>query len=568
MDNKILRLAAVSTCIVALTACSANVSNFNKKKLKEVDEESHELISDRVAIESKKLLEYQEKLLAELTKIQQPQTELEPVEPEYNPLDAVNISVDIQDGDVQGLLKAIAMQAKLSLLLDPELSSLNRKITLSLNNVPASQVFDHVMDLLDLSSKVQGSILIVRPHEEKAFDLDFLQSTSQMNINMGGDVFGANGDIGGDGGGSSSMTGNLSLTGSGNQLNDPYEELDSMLQKIIGKAENADENEAVPGVENVVSRGGLAGGQEEKGQQAFYSLNRMTGTLFVKARPSKVKIVSDLVERYKDTLGRQVLIEAQILDIGLNENFNFGVDWKILRSDVAASLGSPIEIGSAVSGFPNAAIPGRTITIPGQTVGSDTSSPFSVGLNSDHFSAILDMMQQFGTVRVLSNPVLRAKNSRPSFISVGRNTSYIAESSATVTTNGGSSTTTADVTTSAVFDGIILGVEPFIAKDGKIHLTVHPMQSEVNDTSLALVDAGGGTKVTLPVVDFKGLTTSLSLNSGDTVILGGLTDEIATDSGGGIPSLSDIDGLGRVFGSNSNSKTARELVIVLRVTRL
>jgi len=576
--NNARRLTLVTTIAVLLPGCASSyVSQHNKDKLKAIDTESHELIAERVAIESEKILKKQRQLIESLTKTAAVETELQPIEPKYNPLDAVKISVDIRNGDVQDLLRAIASQSKLNLLLDPELSSLNRKITLSLNNVPASQVFDHVMTILDLDGNVQGSVLIVRPYVKKVYALDFLQSTSQMDVNMGGDVFGANSSAAGDGGGSSSMIGNLSLTGNGNKKNDPYDQLENMLDSLIGKPDGSASETDLPGVGGESSEKGAAPvgrvssqSKEKKGQKAFYSLNRVTGTLFVNARPSQVAVISDLVGKYKDTLSRQVLIEAQILDVGLNENFNFGIDWSILRTDIASTFGTALELGELTSQIPNAALnSARTVTIPNQTIGlSDAGSSFATAYQGDHFSAVVDMMQRFGTVRVLSNPILRAKNARPSFISVGRNTSYIAESTSTVTNNGGSSTTTADVTTSAVFDGIILGVEPFIGEDGKINLTIHPMQSEVNDASLALVDAGSGTKVTLPVVDFKGLTTSLSLSSGDTVVLGGLTDEVANDIGGGVPGLADAGALGALFGNRANSKSARELIIVLRVTRL
>jgi len=176
------------------------------------------------------------------------------------------------------------------------------------------------------------------------------------------------------------------------------------------------------------------------------------------------------------------------------------------------------------------------------------------------------MLQGFGTVRVLSNPSIRAKNARPAFMSVGQSTQVIAESSQSTDTE--TNTITTEVTTSSVFNGLILGVEPFIDENDKISLTIHPMQSQVDQNSLALVDVGGGAKVTLPVVDFKGLTTALSLNNGDTVNLGGLIDESGANSGDGIPGISQIPDLGDIFGQTIQSKESRELVLVLRVTLL
>jgi MSHA type pilus biogenesis protein MshL len=219
------------------------------------------------------------------------------------------------------------------------------------------------------------------------------------------------------------------------------------------------------------------------------------------------------------------------------------------------------------STLPEAGSQERTITIPGMSTASESS--LGALYSSMTFSAALNMLNNFGTVRVLSNPTIRAINSRPAFISVGRNSRYIAESTAvTQAIGGGDATTSTSVTTSSVFNGIMLGVQPFISEDGTISLTIHPMQSEVQEDSLRLIDVGGNSRVSLPVIDFKGLTTSLSMNSGDTIILGGLIDEVGGTGGDGIPGLRDVPYIGPIFGSTSRSTRVRELVIVLRVTVL
>jgi MSHA type pilus biogenesis protein MshL len=282
-----------------------------------------------------------------------------------------------------------------------------------------------------------------------------------------------------------------------------------------------------------------------------------------------VKTITKLVNVYKDVLQRQVLIEAQILDVRLSEQFQYGVDWSLLRSELVSGYGGATGvIGGLTTVIPDAVGAARSIVLPAGSIGISPGRSFGAVTSNGTFTAAVNMLQGFGTVRVLSNPSVRAKNARPAFMSVGQNTQYISESTVTVNNLGGSTTTTADVTTSSAFNGIILGVEPFIADNGTINLTIHPMQSEVDANSLALIDAGGGSKVTLPVIDFKGLVTSLSLNDGDTVILGGLIDEVGSDTGDGIPGLNDIPGIGNLFGGRSKSKQSRELVIILRVTRI
>ncbi|MFT4746025.1 MAG: MSHA type pilus biogenesis protein MshL [Congregibacter sp.] len=551
-----------------MVGCAANVSKHNVEHVQKVDNESHALITERIRVESKKLFEQSDKLQKQITQTKAVVIVPVAIEPVFDPLDAINVTIDADNSDVQNILRVLAEQAGMSLLLDPELAEISRKVSMHLDDVPASLVFANILELLDLNGIVKSNMLIVRPFKEMIYSLDFLQTKGTLDFSMGGDVFGANKNVGsgsgsGGGGNSNSMVGNLSLTGSGSTFNNPYQQLNDMLEEVIGKQQNNQqvEDNTAPGVAN--------GGGEKKGTKPSFSLNEMTGTLYVKARPSQVKTITKLVNIYKDVLQRQVLIEAQILDVRLTEQFQHGVDWSLLRKELIGNYGSGQGIvGGLTTNIPDVVASARSVILPAGTIGNELGRAFSAVTSNGTFTAAINMLQGFGTVRVLSNPSVRAKNARPAFMSVGQNTQYISESTVTVNNLGGSSTTTADVTTSSAFNGIILGVEPFIADDGTINLTIHPMQSEVDKNSLILIDAGGGSKVTLPVIDFKGLVTSLSLNDGDTVILGGLIDEVGADNGDGIPGLNNIPAIGNLFGGRAMNKQSRELVIILRVTRI
>ena len=125
-----------------------------------------------------------------------------------------------------------------------------------------------------------------------------------------------------------------------------------------------------------------------------------------------------------------------------------------------------------------------------------------------------------------------------------------------------------NVVTGNLFDGVMLGVIPFISEDGTVNLTINPVQTLVEPGSTALVDVGSPAsplKISLPVVDFKGITTSLSLHDGDTVILGGLISESGNRSKTGIPVVAEIPILGELAGTQTRQSNSRELVVVLKV---
>jgi len=561
---------------LSLSSCMPTPSHENAEAMKKMDKVSLSLLTQRVKQESEKVSGEQKVLQEGLQKIKPPAARLEPLAPKFDPLEAVNVTVDVDNGDAQMVLEAIARQAHMNLMLSPQLSRFKRTISMHLKDVPARVVFEQTLGQLDLYGKVEGSVLLVMSLQEKLFKLNFLQTTLTADFTAGGDVFGANNIGSGSGGGSGSgsggnvLQGNFTLTGTSGKENDPYVQIEQMLDKIIGKNDAGGKNNTASASDKTA--GGLNPAvsiqQNEPAQQngPIYALNRMTGTLFVRGKPSQVKAVTRMINHYKEVLQRQILIEAQILDVSLNDSHQYGIDWSLLRRQVASSYAGSggQQLGAISSTLPGGANTGRAVTLPAITSGA-LGKVFGFGYVSSSFDVALNLLKNFGTVRVLSNPTLRAKNARPALINVGTNTRFVAQSGVTTNNLGGSTTTTANVTTDSVFNGVMVGVIPFIGDDGKVSLTIHPIETEVDANSLALIDVGGGNRLSLPVVDFKGMSTSLNIRDGDTVMLGGLIDENGTTGGDGIPWLSRLPGLGYLFGSRHRTTTSRELVIVLTV---
>ncbi|MEL7966111.1 hypothetical protein AAG587_07030 [Vreelandella neptunia] len=542
----------------SLSGCAVGPSKVDAERVQTVDNRSQALLQERLVQESDKLRLLQDELRQSLE--QQREVVLEPVAPRFNPLDAVNITLQANDEDVRNLLKAIADQAGLNLVLPASLSSQPRTLSLSLNSVPASQAFEEITKALDLSGEVRDNMLVVNEFEERIFDLDFLLTMSTADFSAGGDVFGASNSGGdgsasaGSGAGSSGLRSSFSISGRNTNDVNPYEQIDRMLTSLIG-GERGEESNL---------------GQEVSSQVPTYMLNRSTGTLFVRARPSQLAAVGRLVGHYQSVLNRQVLIEAQILDVELNDQFSYGVDWSFLRSQVALSYSSnPMALGAINSVVPNAENAGRSVLIPSTALGASGTPSLGLAQSGSNHNIGLDLMKTFGTVHVLSNPSIRVRNTQPAVVSVGSNMRYIAQSSSnTQAGTGGLLATTANVVTSNVFDGVMLGVIPFVSEDGSIQLTINPMQTSVQAASMELVDVGSTQnplKISLPRVDFKGITTSLSLNDGDIVILGGLIGENGSRSRDGVPGVTDLPLFGEWLGGQSESTSARELVLVLRV---
>ena len=187
------------------------------------------------------------------------------------------------------------------------------------------------------------------------------------------------------------------------------------------------------------------------------------------------------------------------------------------------------------------------------------------GYQDKNGSAVINALRTFGNLRVLSNPNIQVRNGTPAMLSVGTSQRYVARSSSTQNNiGGGSSTTSSDVQTDAVFSGVMVGVLPMIRDDGKIELLINPVQSEVDPKSLELVSINQSNRISLPQVAYKGITTTLNLNDGDVVVVGGLIDQKSSGVDSGLPYLTDIPLLGRLVGQERKSGSSRELIIVLR----
>jgi type II secretory pathway component GspD/PulD (secretin) len=122
------------------------------------------------------------------------------------------------------------------------------------------------------------------------------------------------------------------------------------------------------------------------------------------------------------------------------------------------------------------------------------------------------------------------------------------------------------VEVSTVFDGLILGVIPFIDEYGHVTLLINPIKSDVDQSSLEEQSVGEDLSIALPRVSVKEISSTIALNNGDIVVLGGLIDKDKITDNSGVPFLSGIPLLGYLFKDEDVRDDIRELVILLKVS--
>ncbi|MBF0455496.1 MAG: hypothetical protein HQL72_11860 [Magnetococcales bacterium] len=551
---------------LVLTACAGKVKEPDSYEKWTASQQSNLPFSDSEIAKRSRELFAQSQRMREMLEKKNPQPErIAPIRPTPGPMDNTLISLDVTNGELQHVIKALAMQAGLDLVIHPSVAEVSNRVSIHFTDAPASMVLDNLLRSADLFGKIDGNLLIIMPLEERIFKLDFMETSFTTDISAGGDILGNSNVSGGSSGGVSGKFEIKSEQGA-EKANNPYEQLEKMLQTMVGSVKDPNsQGKDLDSATTISDAGAMARFNNAIQQDTpTYHLNRLTGTLFVRAKKSVMDNVEKLIIDFKSMLNRQIVIEAQIIDLILDEGHQEGVDWAVLNKKLAAGVAANgLTIGGITSTIAGGVIAPRSVTAPSisSAVGKNM---LTVGYGNGTVNAVLNLLQAYGETRILSNPFLRTQHGRPALISVGTTTSYISATKPRETDDNGNIIQDPP-DTSTVFDGLLVGIIPFIDEDRIISLTVNPIQSTVDTDSLALVDAGNGNFLTLPKVDLKELLTTLKIKDGDTVMLGGLIHRTRTNSSQRVPVLGSLPLFGKIFKKDATNETARELIIVLRV---
>ena len=464
---------------------------------------------DKIKSQSEELARIHKELRDALEKVPTKDLEVKPVMPTYDPLEDRIVSFSLVDEDFKMVLYSLAQSVGMNIIIDPRVKTEERRLTINFQNVSAAAVLREVLDSFNLYYEVKANVIRVKPFQERIFKLNFLEISIDTDFVVGGDVLGE-GEEAVEG-----LTGSFKISGKGSQQGqgNPYDVIENMVKKVISP-------------------------------EGKYFLNRLAGSLYVKDRPESIKSIARIVNHAQQMLSRQILIVARIIEVGLREEHSYGIDWEVLWQEMDITDDSSFRAGWSLD---------EGLVLEGIM---------------DHFDigAAIDALESFGDVNIVSNPSIRVKHGKPAIISVGSSISYTKSTETTILSNDQRDTIT-EVEVSKVFDGLILGVIPFIQPNGEITLLINPIKSDVDRESLELIDVGN-TQITLPIVNIKEISTTISLKSGDAVILGGLIDNRKTNTERGVPVLSSIPILGYLFKNEFMRDDRQELVIILSVSQI
>lgn len=433
---------------------------------------------------------------------------------------------------------AIVEGSSYSVAVHPDVSG---NITLNLTDVTLLEAIDVIQDIYGYDVRINNSVIQVYPAgirtETIALNYLFLKrfGTSSTSINSGGVSENDPNSGGGSNGGS-----NRNSNNSSNQNN-----RNSQGQNNQGSSgiNIYTENESDFWLELKETLTAFVG--TEDGRSVIIS--PQAGLVTVRGLPAEIAAVEKFISDTETHLHRQVIIEAKIMEVTLNDDYQQGVEW----TNVLGHIGS-----TDISFATNGTILGNTIS---STIGGLTGASFT---NTD-FSGVINLLSTQGNVQVLSSPRITATNNQKAVIKVGEDEYFVTEVSSTTTT-GTSTTTTPEVELTPFFSGISLDVTPQIDEKGDVILHVHPSVTSTEEQIKTIRLGGDDYALPLAQSRVRESDTIIRAKSGEIVVIGGLIETYKIDKESKTPLLGDIPYLGELFKSASESTQKRELVILLK----
>jgi len=316
----------------------------------------------------------------------------------------------------------------------------------------------------------------------------------------------------------------------------------------------------------------IIGGESES---RTVTVSPQAGMIVVKALPSELSAVREFLERSELSVKRQVILEAKILEVSLNEGFEAGVNWSAisgqltqgynledgfnLNTDGTTPVDKYRDITKTYRYYENGVL--KSMAVPSR---EGTGGTFASLLRVQDITKVLSLLETQGTVQVLSSPRVSTVNNQKAVIRVGSDEYFVTGISNNTTSNATSVSSTPNIELSPFFSGISLDVTPQISEEGEVVLHIHPVVSEVTDQQKNFTV--GSQDFSLPLA-LRGIRESDSIvkaQNGQVIVLGGLMQENKRNSDGKRPVLGDIPLVNSLFRTKSKARTKTELVILLR----
>lgn len=442
--------------------------------------------------------------------------------------------VSVHEVDAREFFMGLVVDSDENILVHPDVKGL---ISLELKNVTVPQVLDAVQKVYGYDYKKTDIGYVIYPAtlQTKSFKIDRLDLLREGKSNTYV---------------SSGQTGN-SNQGYGNQQNQ-----DSMQQFNTNQPNNYGYSSGTRTSGSSITTTTQTDFWKELedalrtlisvDKEATVVVNRQSGVVIARAKPMQLREIENFLTATQNQISRQVILEAKILEIVLDDSHQDGVEWKsIIREGLQTA---PVLVGD----------PGTVFTL------ASRAGSFRAG----DFTAVVTLLESQGKTNVLSSPRISTLNNQQAIIKVGQDESFVTGISPGIVSNSISGNAVDAVPIlSAFFSGIALDVTPQINDNDDITLHIHPSITKVESLDRKFT-IGDNEESTVPTARsiIRESDSIVKAKNGQIVVLGGLMQDNANENKEGVTGFSRIPFLGNLFRVNTGTRQKTELVILLKAT--
>lgn len=444
--------------------------------------------------------------------------------------------VNARNVDANAFFSSLVQGTPFNIVIHPNVSGL---ISLQLKDVTLDDVLDVVDDVYGYSTTRKGNIIQVFPATLRTdiIPVDYLHLQRQ-----GGSL-------------TSITTGSITNTNNSTSANDEVNVSEDVSTTTGGTTiKTSSESDFWQQLEKVVR--GMIG----HGEGRNVMISPQAGLISVRAFPNELREVKQFLGISQQRLVRQVVLEAKIMEVTLNDSYQQGINWQNITRSIG---GTNIAIGSTpiVNTAAIAALPG------GNAISDLLGGQTNITISDGNFTSVLSFLETQGDLNVLSSPRVTAANNQKAVIKVGGDEYFVTNVSSS-NVSGDNSTAAPDIELTPFFSGISLDVTPQIDDQGGVLLHVHPTVVDIKN-EIKAVDLGekfGVYQLPLAKSTIRESDSIIHARSGDVVVIGGLMKTVMTDQVSKVPLLGDIPLVGNLFRNINKVKQKTELVILLKPT--
>jgi len=495
--------------------------------------------------------------------------------PKARPALEERFNVSFNNVPAQQFFRSIVAGTRYNILVHPDVSG---TITANLKDVTLPETLDAIREMYGYDYKIEGTRISIKPltMQTKMFHVNYLvgkrrgasnlrvTSTSVSNAVSNPNGTGQNGNQGTQGNQNNNNNQNNQYGSGQGQVestdvnttsdNDFWADLKAAVEAIVGPKE---------GGRNVV-------------------ISPQSGVIVIRAMPDELRNVDAYLKATQLAVDRQVILEAKIIEVELNDSYQSGVNWASFAS-IRSSHDNRVSGGIVSPGTSLTPLPfggGQPAVITDAATGLAASTGFSLSnavgaagsmfglaVQTNNFAALLSFLETQGTVHVLSSPRVAAINNQKAVLKIGTDEFYVTGVTTTTALSTSSNTVTPSVTLQPFFSGVVLDVTPQIDEKGNILLHVHPSVSQVSTVNKD-VSLGSAGNLTLPLAASatSELDSIVRGTNGQVVAIGGLMRQSSTNDSSSIPGATNVPVLSTLFGQKKRVNQKRELVVLIKPT--